>query len=326
MNHITIGKCKIEKTAALAPMAGVADTAMRTLCTQYGASFVVGEMVSAKGLCYNDRKSAQLLSVTQKERPMAVQIFGDDPDFMARAAEMASHYAPDIIDINMGCPVPKVAGNGSGCALMRNQDLAASIVKAASQATDIPITVKIRKGWDDNSVNAVEFAQAMEQAGAKAITVHGRTRKQMYAGKADWGIIAAVKRAVKVPVIGNGDVSTAQQCVQMYKETGCDLVMVGRGALGNPWLFSEIRSLFDGGIFTAPDISQRMEVMLKHIEMLIADKGEHIGIKEARKHCAWYIKGLHGAARLRRSCGELSSIDDVKNLAQEVINLSIQAE
>lgn len=326
MNHITIGKCKIEKTAALAPMAGVADTALRTLCAQYGASLVVGEMVSAKGLCYNDRKSAQLLSVTQKERPMAVQIFGDDPDFMARAAEMASHYAPDIIDINMGCPVPKVAGNGSGCALMRNQDLAANIVKAASQATDIPITVKIRKGWDDNSVNAVEFAQAMEQAGAKAITVHGRTRKQMYAGKADWGIIAAVKRAVKVPVIGNGDVSTAQQCVQMYKETGCDLVMVGRGALGNPWLFSEIRSLFDGGIFTAPDISQRMEVMLKHIEMLIADKGEYIGIKEARKHCAWYIKGLHGAARLRRSCGELSSIDDVKNLAQEVINLSFQAE
>lgn len=326
MNHITIGKCKIEKTAALAPMAGVADTALRTLCAQYGASLVVGEMVSAKGLCYNDRKSAQLLSVTQKERPMAVQIFGDDPDFMARAAEMASHYAPDIIDINMGCPVPKVAGNGSGCALMRNQDLAASIVKAASQATDIPITVKIRKGWDDNSVNAVEFAQAMEQAGAKAITVHGRTRKQMYAGKADWGIIAAVKRAVKVPVIGNGDVSTAEQCVRMYKETGCDLVMVGRGALGNPWLFSEIRSLFDGGIFTAPDISQRMEVMLKHIEMLIADKGEHIGIKEARKHCAWYIKGLHGAARLRRSCGELSSIDDVKSLAQEVINLSIQAE
>lgn len=320
MEFLYIGNVKIKKTAALAPMASVADRAFRTLCKKFGAAYVTGEMASSKGLCYSDRKTAELLEVSQNERPMAVQLFGDDPDFMARAAVKCSEYKPDIIDINMGCPVPKVAGNGCGSALMKRPETASDIVKAVSQAVDIPVTVKIRKGWDDNNINAVEFAGLMEKSGAKAIAVHGRTRAQMYHGKADWEIIKQVKRSVSVPVLGNGDVTDAKSCAEMYEQTGCDLVMIGRGAYGNPWIFRQIDEyLSSGKILPEPDIYERMQVMISHAELICRFKGEG-GLREARKHAAWYVKGLKGAAEYRRDCGKISSMEDVRKLAEKVIS------
>lgn len=323
MNTVKIGSVSIERTAALAPMASVADKAFRVLCKRFGAAYVVGEMASSKGLCYSDRKTAELLEVTESEMPMAVQLFGDEPKFMAKAAQIASEFKPQIIDINMGCPVPKVAGNGSGSALMRSPELAGEIVKAVVSATDIPVTVKIRKGWDDNSVNAVEFAKLMEQNGAAAIAVHGRTRQQYYTGVADWEIIKAVKDAVSVPVIGNGDVISVESCVDMYKKTGCDLVMIGRGAYGNPWIFKQIEHYYKTGeIMALPTLAERMEVMLEHISLICEYKGERVGMKEARKHAAWYVKGLRSAAGLRRECGMLSTYEDAKALAKKVLELN----
>lgn len=323
METIKIKNVEILKTAALAPMASVADKAYRMLCKRFGAAYAVGEMASSKGLCFSDRKTAELLQVSREERPMAVQLFGDDPDFMARAAVKAAEFSPDIIDINMGCPVPKIAGNGSGSALMKAPELAASIVSAVSGAVDIPVTVKIRSGWDDSSKNAVEFARIMEQSGAAAIAVHPRTRQQFYSGKADWSVIKAVKQAVSVPVIGNGDVTDAVSCARMYEYTGCDLVMIGRGSYGNPWVFSEIaRYLETGELLPRPDVCERMEVMLEHISLICAQKGEKCGMKEARKHAAWYLKGLRGAAGLRRECGSLSAYSDAESLAEQVIKLN----
>lgn len=320
MRTIQIGGVTIEQTAALAPMASVADHPYRVLCREYGAAYLVGEMTSCKGLCFGDQKSAELLTVTDAERPMAVQLFGDDPAYMARAAEKCLAYRPDIIDINMGCPVPKVAGNGSGAALMKTPALAGEIVRAVSDAVSIPVTVKIRKGWDEAHVNAVEFAKRMEQNGAAAITVHGRTRAQMYAPPADLAIIRAVKEAVSVPVIGNGDVDSIDSCVRMYEETGCDLVMIGRGSYGRPWLFAQIRAYLETGErLPDPPVAARMSVMRRQIEMLCAEKGERIGMQEARSHASRYMHGLRGAADLRRRCGTLSSMDDLEQLIASIL-------
>ena len=228
MEYIKIGNVKIEKTAALAPMASVADRAYRLICREYGASYVTSEMVSAKGLCYSDRKTNELCTVTEKERPMAIQLFGNEPEFMERAVEIVSRYNPDIIDINMGCPVPKVVGIGCGSALMRDVKQAAAVAESVVRASSVPVTVKFRKGWDDSSVYAVEFAKAMEASGAAAITVHGRTREQFYTGEADWKIISEVKKNVKIPVIANGDVTDLKSCLDMYEQTGSDLVMIRR--------------------------------------------------------------------------------------------------
>ena len=315
-----IGNVEIGGWTALAPMAGVADTAFRTVCREFGASYVVGEMTSAKGLCMRDRKSAQLLGLTDTERPAAVQLFGSDPDVMAEAAGLAMEYFPDVIDINMGCPAPKITGNGAGSALMRNVPLAARIVERVVRAVDVPVTVKIRKGWDSASVNAVELARAAEAGGAAAVTVHGRTREQQYAPPADLAVIAQVKRAVRIPVIGNGDVFSPEAARNMREVTGCDLVMIGRGALGNPWIFRQAEALLRGGSVPAgPGLSERMAVMLRHIRLLCDTRGEFEGMLLARKHAAWYMKGLHGAAALRAEAVRMSAFADAERLAEQVL-------
>ncbi len=319
MDYIYIGNVRIEKTAALAPMASVADRAYRLMAKEYGAAYVVGEMASCKGLCYSDRKTAELLSVTEAERPMAVQLFGAEPEFMTGAVKIAEKYNPEIIDINAGCPMPKIVGGGAGSALMKTPELFGEVVAAAVKATQLPVTVKIRKGWDDSSVNAVEMAKIAEANGVAAVAVHGRTKVQLYSGKADWDIIREVKRAVNIPVIGNGDVTTPEQCKAMYDYTGCDLVMIGRGSYGRPWLFGQIKDFFEGReVRPEPSFEEKLAVMRRHIGLLVADKGESVGMKEARRHASWYLKGMTGAARFRNLCGTMNTLDDLERLIEMI--------
>lgn len=315
-----LGNLKITEKAALAPLAGVADRAFRELCRGYGAAYTVCEMASAKGISLGDKKSAELLSITPTERPAGSQIFGNSPETMAIAAKKALEYNPDFIDINMGCPAPKVASSGGGALLMKDPILAASIVKAVVEASTVPVTVKMRSGWDDNNINAVELAKRCEDAGAAAITVHGRTKVQMYAPPVNTDIIRQVKQAVSIPVIGNGDVIDGISAAKLMEETGCDMVMVGRGALGRPWVFSQINAYLDHEVILPdPPVVERMRVMLKHIEALCEYKGERVGIREARKHAAWYTKGLHGAANYRARIGLISSIEELQQIALELI-------
>lgn len=315
-----IGNIELPKHAALAPMAGVADRAMREISREYGAVWTVGEMTSSKGLSYGSKKSAELLEINESERPCAAQLFGNEPEVMAEAAKMALEYKPDAIDINFGCPVPKIAGNGGGSALMKDPKLAGEIVRAVKDAVDIPVTVKFRTGWDEEHLNAVEFACICEANGADALTVHGRTKTQMYAPPVNWDMIRKVKEAVSVPVIGNGDVISPESAKKLYDETGCDLVMVGRGAMGDPWLFKRIAHYMDTGeLLPEPTPEERMTVLKKHIELLCKYKGEYTGIREARKQSSWYIKGMRGAAEFRRECGALETIEDLENLIDKVL-------
>ena len=315
-----IGDVTINGMTALAPMAGVADAAFRTVCREYGAPYTVGEMVSAKGLCMSSEKSRGLLTLAPGEHPAAIQLFGSEPSTMAQAARIALEYGPDVIDINMGCPAPKVTSGGAGSALMRTPELAGRIIESVAAAVDVPVTVKIRRGWDERSENAVKMAKIAESCGAKAITVHGRTRAQQYAPPVDLGTIAAVKAAVNIPVIGNGDVRSASDAERMIKATGCDLVMIGRGALGAPWIFRSIESyLKNGTLLPEPGTAERMKTMLRHIKLVCEIKGERAAMLEARKHAAWYMSGLRGAAALRAQACAMKTYADAEALAREAL-------
>ena len=316
-----IGNLTIDGKAVLAPMAGVTDRPFREICRRFGAAYEITEMVSSKALQFQDRKSIELMTLSAAEHPVAIQIFGDDPALMAEAAKKAAAFSPDAIDINMGCPAPKIANSGSGSALMKNPKLCGEIVAAVKQAVDLPVTVKMRKGWSRETVNVVEVAQICEEAGADAICVHGRTRDEMYTPPADWDCIRQVKKAVSVPVIGNGDIYSAQDAARMLEETHCDLVMVGRGALGNPWIFSQINAYTQNSctILPPPGLSERMLVMLEHIKSLCDCKTEYHGMREARKHVGWYVKGLRGAAEFRRRGGYLETYDELVALVRDIM-------
>lgn len=308
--------------ALLAPMAGVTDRAYRELCMQMGAGYCVSEMVSSKALSFNSKKSEELMEIAGAERPCGIQIFGDNPQCMAQAAEQAMRNAPDIIDINMGCPAPKISGNGSGSALMKNPKLCGEITAAVVGAAGVPVTVKIRKGWDDSMINAVEVAKICEQAGAAAITVHGRTRQQYYKPPVDYDIIRAVKQSVRIPVIANGDIDSAKKAKQVLDFTGCDFVMIGRASLGNPWVFTQIQSYLENPAAPLyyPLLHEKLDTMTAHIAKMVEYKGEFLALRQARKLVMGYFKGMKGAASLRNEAGKIASMEDLYALRDKALS------
>ena len=315
MKHLKIGNVELENRYILGPMAGVTDLPFRLLCREQGAGLLCMEMVSAKAIYYNNRNTESLLEIHPNEKPVSLQLFGSDPKIMSEMAKRIEERPFAILDVNMGCPVPKVVKNGEGSALMKDPKLVYEIVSALVKAIEKPVTVKIRKGFDDDHVNAVEIARIAEEAGAAAVAVHGRTREQYYSGKADWDIIRQVKEAVSVPVIGNGDVTSPQKAAELVRLTGCDGIMIARGAQGNPWIFSEMIHWEETGeLPPRPDKDEVREMMLRHARLQLEYKGEFSGIREMRKHVAWYTKGLKGAARLREKVNDVESLEELENL------------
>lgn len=302
----------------LAPMAGVTDLAFRTVCKEYGADLVVSEMISSRGLHYEDKKTAALLKTNQTEAPLIVQLFGNDPEIMAKSAKTLEDMGVSYLDINMGCPAPKIVKNGDGCALMKNEKLAGKIAETVVQAVSVPVSVKFRAGWDTDSQNAVSFAKVMECSGVSAIAIHGRTKEQFYSGTANLEIIKQVKEAVSIPVIGNGDIIDGASAKNMLDKTGCDSIMVGRGALGNPFIFQSIKKMLTGEIYSEPTLLEKQRAMQRHIELMRETKPERVGVPEMRKHFAWYVKGLPHSAKLKVQAFSAKTYEELFDLVNEM--------
>jgi len=309
-----IGNVELDNKVFLSPMAGVTDLPFRLICKEQNCGMLYTEMINAKALCYDDANTKKMLKIEEEEHPVAVQIFGSDPEFMGRAAQIMNEYPNEILDINMGCPAPKVVKNGDGSALMKNPKLAEEVLKAVVKNSEKPVTLKIRKGWDDNSINAVEIAKIAEASGISAVAIHGRTREQYYSGKADWDIIRQIKENINIPVIGNGDVFEVEDAIRMLDQTGCDAIMIGRGSQGNPWIFKRINHYMKTGeILPEPTLEEKITTALKHLGLAIEEHGEYVAVREMRKHIAWYLKGLKGTAKLRDEINKIESYEEVVN-------------
>ena len=319
-----IGNVQLDNEVFLSPMAGVTDLPFRTICKEKGCGMLYTEMINAKALCYDDENTKKMLRMDKDEHPVAVQIFGSDPEFMGKAAIIMNQYPNEILDINMGCPAPKVIKNGDGSALMRNPKLAAEVLTAVVKNSEKPVTLKIRKGWDDDSVNAVEIAKIAEDCGISALAIHGRTREQFYSGKADWDIIAEIKQAINIPVIGNGDVFEVEDAVNMLEKTKCDAIMIGRGAQGNPWIFNRINHYMKTGeILPEPTLEEKITTAIRHMNLAVAEHGDYVAVREMRKHIGWYLKGLKNSAKYRDQINKITDYKEVITMLEEYMQHSL---